>query len=421
MNRHFRWNMTVNVLDVAFFIAAMNALSVTIVLPAFMVRLGASPLLVALLPAIQIVAFRVPQVVVPYFIEGRSRLMPWVSVIGLLHRLPWLLVAAATYLIGADRPDVVLGLAVGIVFVVNLLSGLAYPAWAELVAKVIPSSRWGMCMGVSHMLGNGLGILVGFAVAYLLRSPHFPYPANYAAILLLGAILLLVSFGFYQLNREPVYPERIPQGGWRAYVGGLFAIMRGDASFRWFVVYQCMSLSGLMGVGLFMVYGIHEFSLPESRTGEFVVAATLATLVASPLLGVLGDRRGHRLVLAVSTAAYVIAAVLAIFVKHWTVMYPVFALTAIHISAQMIAFRNMVYELAPEGRRPSYVALASLVPAPAAVLFPVLAGWLVQHTVWGYAAPFGLSAAISVGAWIVLETRVRMRTGPVHGVPEREG
>jgi MFS family permease len=420
MNRHARWNMTVNVLDVAFFIAAMNVLSVTIVLPSFMVRLGASPLLVALLPAIQIVAFRVPQVVAPYFIEGRPRLKPWISVVGLLHRLPWFLLAAATYLIGADRPNVVLGLAVGSVFVVNLLSGLAYPAWAELIAKVIPSNRWGLCMGLSHMLGNGFGILVGFAVAYLLKSPHFAYPANYAAILLLGGILLAVSFVFYLLNREPVCVERLPQGGWRAYAGGLFAIMKGDRSFRWFVVYQCMSLSGLMGVGLFMVYGIHEFSLPESRTGEFVVASTLATLVASPLLGVLGDRRGHRLVLAVSTAAYVMAAVLAIFVKHWAVMYPVFALTAVHIGAQMIAFRNMVYELAPEGRRPSYVALASLMPAPAAVLFPILAGWLVQHTRWGYAGPFAVSAVISAAAWIVLETRVRMRAGPVHGVPERE-
>jgi MFS family permease len=93
----------------------------------------------------------------------------------------------------------------------------------------------------------------------------------------------------------------------------------------------------------------------------------------------------------------------------------------IHVCAQMIAFRNMVYELAPDGRRPSYVALASLMPAPAAVLFPVLGGWLVQHTKWGYAAPFALSVVLCVAAWIVLETKVRMRAGPVAGVPDWEG
>lgn len=416
-----RWNMTVNVLDVTSFIAAMNVFSVTIVLPAFLVRLGASPFLVALLPAIQIVGFRIPQVVVPFFIEGRPRLKPWITTLSLLQRLPWLGLAVATYFLGATRPDLLLTLAVGTVFLVNVLSGLAYPAWAELIAKVIPVKRWGVCMGVSHMLGNGLGILVGLAVGYLLCSPRFPYPANYAAVLLLGSMLLILSFVFYQLNREPAYAENRMQGGWRVYMGGLFAIIKGDASFRWFILYQSMALSALMGVGLFMVYGIRELHLAEGRTGEFVVASTVATLIASPLLGVLGDRRGHRLVLAISTGAYTIAATMAICVRHWTVMYPVFALTAVHISAQMIAFRNMVYELAPEGRRPSYIALASLVPAPAAVMFPLLGGWLAQHTRWGYVAPFGLSVVICAAAWVVLETKVRMRTGPVHGVPEREG
>jgi MFS family permease len=413
--------MTVNVLDISFFIAAMNVLSVTIVLPAFMVRLGASPLLVAMLPAIQIVGFRLPQVAVPFFIEGRSRLMPWLSTLGILQRLPWVALAVATYFIGETRPDVLLPLAVGCVFLVNVLSGLSYPAWAELIAKVIPAKRWGVCMGISHMLGNGLGIVFGFVVSWLLTSPRFPYPANYAVILLLGALLLIGSFVFYQLNREPVCVERRPQGGWQAYLGGLKAIMRDDASFRWFVVYQCLALSALMGVGLFMVYGIRTFNLTDSRAGEFVVASTVATLVASPLLGVLGDRRGHRLVLAVSTAAYVLAALLAIFVKHWIVMYPVFALTAIHICAQMIAFRNMVYELAPEGRRPSYVALASLMPAPVAMLFPLLGGWLAQKSDWGYIAPFALSTVLCAGAWLVLATKVRVRSGPVHAVPEREG
>lgn len=413
--------MVVNVTDLAFFISAMNVLSVTIVLPSFMVRLGASPLLVALLPAIQIVGFRLPQFVVPYFIEGRARLKPFITVLGVFQRLPWAVLAVATLFLGSESPRLLLVVAVCCVFFVNALSGLAYPAWAELIAKVIPSARWGFCMGVSHMIGNGVGVLLGFAVAYLLGSGRFAYPANYAAIFFLGFLLLAGSFFFYQLNREPEHVENRSHGDWRTYFGGLLAIVRRDRSFTWFIVYQCMSLSGLMGVGLFMVYGIKAFNLPESRTGEFVVASTLATLVASPVLGAVGDRRGHRSVLAISTASYLLAALLAIFVKSWVVMYAVFALTAVHVSAQMIAFRNMVYELAPEGRRPSYIALASLLPAPFAVLFPILGGWLVGNTPWGYTAPFALSAALSIAAWLVLETRVHMRTGPIHGIPEREG
>jgi MFS family permease len=150
------------------------------------------------------------------------------------------------------------------------------------------------------------------------------------------------------------------------------------------------------------------------------IAFFIAAMVASPLLGTLGDRHGHRLVLAVSTAAYVFAAGLAIVAHHGFMMYPIFALAAVHVGAQMIAFRNVVYELAPVDRRPSYVALASLAPAPAALAFPVLGGWLAQRASWGYAAAFGLSAALCAAAWLVLMTRVHMRAGPALVAPEVE-
>jgi Na+/melibiose symporter-like transporter len=275
-------------------------------------------------------------------------------------------------------------------------------------------------MGVSLTLGNGLGILAGLGVSHLLANPRIPYPANYAAVLLLGTLLLTISFLSYQLNREPVGVRRHAEEGWRTYLHGLVSILRTDASFRWFIVYQSLSLSALMGLGLFMVYGIRAFDLAESRTGEFVAVSTVAAMVASPLLGTLGDRHGHRLVLAVSTAAYVFAAGLAIVAHHGFMMYPIFALAAVHVGAQMIAFRNVVYELAPVDRRPSYVALASLAPAPAALAFPVLGGWLAQRASWGYAAAFGLSAALCAAAWLVLMTRVHMRAGPALVAPEAE-
>lgn len=53
--------MVVNILDVSICFFAPSIVSEAVVLPAFMLRLGASAPLVALLPAIQIVGMRLPR------------------------------------------------------------------------------------------------------------------------------------------------------------------------------------------------------------------------------------------------------------------------------------------------------------------------------------------------------------------------
>jgi MFS family permease len=294
---------------------------------------------------------------------------------------------------------------------------MTYPAWAELMAKAIPEQHWGKMMGITHMLGNGLSVIGGLIVMYVMGQ--WAYPSNYAALFLIAGGLHYISHCFLCLNREPV--SRVSHekhDNIRSYVKVLKTIITTDRSFLWFTVHQALGFSAIMGLGLFMVYAMKKFGVTDAQSGGFVLVSTATTLITSPLLGAAGDRYGHKSVIAIACIAYVASAICALLGRSLWIMYPVFALSAVSVSAQMIGFRNLVYELAPKERRPTYVALTSLLPAPFAVLFSLLGGWLAEHLASGFSIVFALSAILNIGSLAVLICLVHPRRAPEHGYYE---
>ncbi len=370
----YRRNMLVNVADVALYQGAVSLISLAVVYPALMLRLGASESVVALLPALMVLGMRLPGVATSFKAEQRLRQKPFIVACGIGQRLPWLLLAGAILFWAVDDPNTVIALALLALLGSNVAMGLAQPAWNELIAKTIPPYRWGIFRGASHMLGNAMGLLGGVVVAVIMRGELVSYPGNYSLLFGLCFLVTCVSFAFFLMNREPVVDHGVRHADWPTYARSMLDVLRTDRRFRGFLVYQSLAYCYVIGQGLFMVHAMRTFGLSDAVTGDFVMVSTGAVLVGSLGLGHLGDRHGHRLVLLLAALSYAAAAALAAAAWDWRVMYPAFALLTIAITGQMISMQNLVYQFAPRGRRPTYVAVAAAVPAPFVLLYVLAVG-----------------------------------------------
>jgi MFS family permease len=399
--------MLVNILDVSLYIFGESMVSMVVVLPAFMLELGASNQLVALLPALYVLGARLPPVATSYFVETWPRLKPLCLATGVPMRLPWLVLGLVTLWLARGHPGVVL-LVLMVCFAVSHTSfGLSSPAYGELIAKTIPPQRRGMFMGWVTLVGNALGVVGGLYVKWVMDRSGLAFPANYATLFLTASALLWISYVFFALNREPLLTPGRHHENWGAYLRSLPVVLRQDRNFCWYLVYQSLIYGYAMGSGLFMAYALKHFRLDDTVTGKFLVASTVATMVAAPVMGWLGDRYGHKLNLVIACLAHVGAAVIATLATDWRMMYAVFALTAVCIAGQWISARNYIYLFGVNGRRPTYLALANTVPAPFILAFAFVGGWLAEHLAGGYAAAFLISAGICAAAAWVLIARVR--------------
>jgi|GEM_PF-488872 len=400
----YRHNFLINVLDVSFFLFGMSVVSATVVLPEFARRLGASSTLIALIPAVQILGGRLPNVLVSFYAERRPLQKPWSMAMGIPQRIPWAVVGVAALLLAADRPQAMLAVLLGCVLAGHLAFGFNAPAWGELMAKAIPESARGRFWAVITMLSGILGVAGGLVVRFVMTPPAeggwFAYPNNYAMLFFIASALVWVSYGFFAMNREPALPPTRAERSLKDYFGSLGRIVRTDRAYRRLMLVQILGHSSVIGMAFLTVHTMTRFDLPEKIMGNFVVVSTVTPLVAAPLLGYLGDhlprRHGHKTNYLLSMLFYAGAAAVALTAPRWEVMYAAFALLAACIAAQMVSLLNLTYQFAPEGKRPTYLALIATASAPFVLAYSLAGGWLADHSGIGYDAPLLLSMVLSL-------------------------
>jgi MFS family permease len=136
------------------------------------------------------------------------------------------------------------------------------------------------------------------------------------------------------------------------------------------------------------------------------------------VLGALGDRLGHKIILA-GAALAMAAASLSILLVPTAAWLPVtFLLLGVSMAGNMVSGLNIILEFCSEADRPTYIGLTNTLLAPATTLAPILGGWLA--TVMGYGAMFAIAlvCALAGSAWLAFAVREpRLDRGLPVGAP----
>ena len=141
----------------------------------------------------------------------------------------------------------------------------------------------------------------------------------------------------------------------------------------------------------------------------------------NPILGWLGDRRGHLFSLQIGIVATIASVLLAIGVRSVAWFFPIFILAGIANVAAWTVPLSMTLEFGTESQRPAYIGLANTLVAPATFIAPVLAGLLIDYV--SYELAFLASGAAGVLTLIVLligvkDPRQRIKTNQVASTAE---
>ena len=306
--------------------------------------------------------------------------------------MPPLAVAVAALVFGRSQPLVVLVVLLLGVASMATASGALWPGWLELTAKVIPVQLRGRMFAYSSGLGALLGLGATVVVGYFLEA--FPFPLNYGLCFGAAFVAAMTSYGVVATTREYPLPSEKPAVGFGTYLRQVPAILRRDRDFAWFLVVRAGALAGGLANGFFTASALRDHHAAEWQVAAFTSCLLFGQTVGNLLLGYVGDRHGHRPVLAVSVVTQVVANVVALAASDVSAFYVVFALVGASNGAATIANGNLALEYADEANRPTYVALATSLVSPLVVLTPLLGGLLADQL--GYSPVFALATVLSV-------------------------
>lgn len=403
-SKNLRFNFVVNVLDGGFFGAALGFASFITVIPLFVSRLTDSAVLIGLIPAIHAVGWQLPQLFTAQRVSKLSSYKRMALLMSLNERIPFLGLAIVAWF----SPQLGVQLSLVLVFVLLIWQGFGggftATAWQSLIAKIMPAQLYGRFFGIQTSAVTFL-MAVGSILAGLLLAAYY-YPLDFTVCFLLATAMMFVSLFFLALTKEEsVTPVSNPADDEIPFREKLRSILRADKDFRWYLLARMLTQFATMGFAFYTIYAVKEFGVDERLIG-FLTGLLLFTEVAvNPIMGWLGDRRGHLLTLQIGIAATIASVLLAMGAQSVTWFFPIFILAGIANVAAWTVPISMTLEFSPESQRPAYIGLSNTLIAPSTFIAPIIAGLLIDNV--NYQAAFLASGIAGIITLLVLVMGVR--------------
>ena len=234
-------------------------------------------------------------------------------------------------------------------------------------------------------------------------------PLDFTLCFLLASAAIFFSWIFIALTREddsdPLQTTPAMEST-RKYVG---VVLRRDVNFRWFLITRMLTQFAAMGFAFYTVYAVRQLGVHGTTIGIMTGLLMATQILANPIMGWFGDRRGYRLILEIGILFAVASATLAWWAPNANWFYLVFIFAGLANAAMWTIPMAMTMEFCEESDRPAYIGMANTLIAPCTFLAPLFGGWLADAA--GYPVAFITSALFGVVTVFVLHLAV---TDPRH-------
>lgn len=390
VQRHLLRNYLAHSVEGGLYMGGFRFIAAETIGPAMVASLAGPDWLTALMPMLSMFGYIFPQLLMAHRIQGMTRHMPFVTLIGAFQRLP-LLIAGLVLLLAGDHRVVALAAVALAPLVSGLIAGCGVNAWQELVAKTVPASRRSSLFAVRNIMAAAIGLGAGGTVAAILG--RHPGATGFGMLHLITFGFLALSFTVYLAIKETPYPRppvRHADSLWQN-LKLMPGLLRNDHRFRNYLVADaCMA-----GIYIMMPFlGIHARDVlkqPQSYLGFLLMVHTVGSITGNLIGGALGDRFGGKLTIVLSQGAFLVIGAWGILASHSLEFLSLFFLLGTAQTWLSIGKQTLVLEIPPADHRASYLAVLGAVNVPA-----VLMAWLVSYLAWHTTHSFAWVASLTV-------------------------
>jgi MFS family permease len=266
-----------------------------------------------------------------------------------------------------------------------------------MIGKIIPAQRRGKFFGLANFLGTATGVAGASAAAWLLD--HYDFPTGYTRTFASAAAMILISWGFLALTREPAQEPASEPVSQREYWRRLPSVLRDDPNYVRYLVSQAVLAMGGMAGGFYTVYAVQRWQLSDGQAGTFQASMLIGQALVNLAFGALADLKGHKLVLELSVLLGLLGTGLAVVAPGPTWFYLVFALIGANLAGILLSGLMIALEFCDGDKRPTYIGLNNTVRGISYGMAPIVGGWLAGAA--GYRVLFAVAFAIG-GAGLAL-------------------
>ncbi|OYT29458.1 hypothetical protein B6U98_02245 [Thermoplasmatales archaeon ex4572_165] len=386
----------------AFFLAiTMSMIDFNTVFPALISSLTGSKIVFG---AIYSVIFGVPlifNVIFGHYLSSKEYKKKYLLFGITLRAFSFLGMAFFTHKYGNQNPTLVVISLFFLVFLFSFSGGFAGIVYTDLIGKFLKKGERGKLYSFKQFFSSVGFLIGGLIIAYAFNVSNITYPNNYALILFMGFIGLLIASGPFWYIKEPASKTE-NQESFFVFIRKIPSILKSDRSFSRFILVENLTSFSLMILPFYIIYAQEIFD--KTLLSFYLFAIIGGSIVSNIFWGMISEKFSSKKIMKVCIFLGALIPILSLLIVPLGPYYfsIIFILVGFIKSGRVVGFNPYLLDIAPEKQRTCYLGIRGTLSILTIVL-PMLGGLFIE--LMGYSFTFVIVSLVMFISLLLLKDK----------------
>jgi MFS family permease len=366
------------------------------ILPLMVYYFSGSPLLVGLFASLLKGGSVLVQLFAAFYAQSYPRMMPYLYAVFAARFFAWFFIGVMVYFFGPEHPNIAL-LSIGIgLFIFSFAAGFGSVYFNEIIAKIFSNKERGKVIAIRQFF-MGFGAIASGASAGWILS-HFEPPHSFGLLFIFSALLMSIGIFAFASIPEPVKTKvGIKEKRFKTFILNSQKVLKEDLRLRRQIITYLLAYAHLLSLPFIILDVSERMTLDGMDIGLFISAQMSGGMLSNLLWARCSSKGRNLMIIHLSFLLYIFSIVMALASESIYAFVALFFALGAAMDGMRLAFSNMILIIAPEEKRPVYIALQSNLSS-IGLFFSIPGALILQY--FSYGVLYGVTLVVLVAGFV---------------------
>lgn len=348
------------------------------ILPLIVTHFGGGSILVGLFSALLKGGVVLIQLYAAFRAQSYPYMLKYLRRVFVVRFIAWFFVGVAIIYIGDDSPNLTL-FCIGFgLFVFSFSAGFGMIYFKEITAKIFSHKFRGKTMAIRQFFSAFGALMSGAGAGYILSN--FEPPFSYGVLFIMSAFIMGLGYIAFGLVDEPI-KEKVStkEKSFKLFLKNAFSLLKSDKALQIQIFTFLFAYSYLFALPFIIIDAQNSITLDGQAIGLIITAQMVGAMFSNILWGKLSGLGLNKRISHITLTMFIVAISLAFVGGSIWIYMGIFFIVGAAIDGNRIASENLILIIAPDEKRPVYIALQNNIVS-LGIFFSILGGVILAST-----------------------------------------
>ncbi len=366
------------------------------ILPLIVTHFGGGAILVGLYSALLKGGVVLIQLYAAFRAQSYPYMLKYLRRVFLVRFIAWFFIGVSIILFGDEYKEITL-FCIGLgLFAFSFSAGFGTIYFKEITAKIFTHKFRGKTMAIRQFFAGFGALLSGAGAGYILST--FEAPLSYGILFIISTFLMGFGYLAFGLVEEPI-KEEVPkkEKSFGLFLKNAYEILQNDKLFQVQIFTFFFASSYLLSLPFIIIDAQNSIDLGGKEIGLIITAQMVGAMLSNIIWGKLSSLGFYKRISNITILMFFFAISLAFVGGSIWIYMGIFFIVGAAIDGNRLASENLIIYIAPQERRPVYIALQNNIVS-IGIFFSILGGLILSFS--NYTVLYTLTLFLLLGAFL---------------------